>query len=575
MTVAALAEKHVASYTLLIDGQPVAQEFADRVREVRVVSSLASPDVCTAKILFPKPRKAGDPWAIDRMPFEIGKNLQVKLGDKGSTTPSALFTGDIVTIEPEYGESGVQVQIRALDAAHKLFRARHVRSFQNQTVSDVVSKVCGEAGLPVQCDASGGPLDYVQQSNETDWDFITRLGDRIGFEMVVIGGRAKFRKPANDPAPVQLEYPQPLIKFHPRVTAIQQVDSVRVLAFDPKTKSVIDSTKSTPALLPNIGIKRDAVRANFKGDKILVATQPVADAQQAGQVAQGLLDRMSNQYVTADGLAAGNPKIRAGATLEIKGVGTRFGGTYRVHTAIHSLKGGAVYETHFTNAPNYTIAGMLGGGNGSGGGAPSFGSQLVLAKVTNNNDPDAMGRVRVWFPALGDGNEGTWARVVGVSAGKERGMMMMPQPDEEVLVGFEHGDVARPYVIGSLFNGKDTPGEQIAAKDGSFGLRSDEQLVTNSKKATELTSEDTFAAKSAKAMTLTSDQTLDVKATQNGSFKADQGLELKGGMQVTISTDGSQLKIQAPSGMLEISAANLKLSATGMVQISGSQIMLG
>ena len=117
--------------------------------------------------------------------------------------------------------------------------------------------------------------------------------------------------------------------------------------------------------------------------------------------------------------------------------------------------------------------------------------------------------------------------------------------------------------------------EVIAAKDGSFGLRSDEKLVTNSMKATELTSEDTFALKSTKAMTLDSDQTLDVHATQNGSFKADQGLELKGGMQVTISTDGSQLKIQAPSGMLEISAANLKLSATGMVQISGSQIMLG
>ena len=41
---------------------------------------------------------------------------------------------------------------------------------------------------------------------------------------------------------------------------------------------------------------------------------------------------------------------------------------------------------------------------------------------------------------------------------------MLPQPDEEVLVGFENGDTRRGYVLGSLFNGKDKPGDDLASQ---------------------------------------------------------------------------------------------------------------
>ncbi len=41
-------------------------------------------------------------------------------------------------------------------------------------------------------------------------------------------------------------------------------------------------------------------------------------------------------------------------------------------------------------------------------------------------------------------------------AGKDYGMVWMPQVDDEVLVAFEHGDSSRPFVIGGLWNGTDT-----------------------------------------------------------------------------------------------------------------------
>jgi uncharacterized protein involved in type VI secretion and phage assembly len=82
---------------------------------------------------------------------------------------------------------------------------------------------------------------------------------------------------------------------------------------------------------------------------------------------------------------------------------------------------------------------------------------VVVGVVTNNQDPDGMGRVKVKFPWLNDQDESHWARVCTLMAGKERGVYFLPEIDDEVLVAFEHGDRRCPYVLGALWNGKDTP----------------------------------------------------------------------------------------------------------------------
>ena len=85
-------------------------------------------------------------------------------------------------------------------------RSRRVRTFQNQTSSDIVAKIVQEAGFTAECDASGEPHEFMQQDNETDWDFIWRLADRVGFEFVVEDRTAHFRKPPAEGA-IELEWP--------------------------------------------------------------------------------------------------------------------------------------------------------------------------------------------------------------------------------------------------------------------------------------------------------------------------------------------------------------------------------
>ncbi|TFG42796.1 MAG: phage tail protein [Bacteroidia bacterium] len=89
--------------------------------------------------------------------------------------------------------------------------------------------------------------------------------------------------------------------------------------------------------------------------------------------------------------------------------------------------------------------------------------------VTNNQDPDKMGRIKIQFPWFSDENETDWVRIATPMAGAERGMLFLPEVEDEVLVAFENGDINRPYVIGALWNGKAAPPETNS--DGKNNIR--------------------------------------------------------------------------------------------------------
>ena len=228
----ATTEKHVALYTVLVDGAQIDEELVRRIREIRVQNYLRLPDMCTFTASFPK-GQPGQDEPIDRQPFEIGKKVEIQLGARESLTMTTLFKGEIVTLEPRFGSGGVELLVRGFDHSHVLLRSRRVRTFQNQTSSDIVSKILKEAGFSAECDSSGEPHEFVQQNNETDWDFIWRLADRVGFEFTMEDQIGMFRKPTPEGA-IELEWPTGLRSFNPRVTAIQQVQEVTLLAQDPR-----------------------------------------------------------------------------------------------------------------------------------------------------------------------------------------------------------------------------------------------------------------------------------------------------------------------------------------------------
>jgi uncharacterized protein involved in type VI secretion and phage assembly len=480
-----------------------------------------------------------------------------------------VFSGEIATIAPQFEAEGCVLAVRGYDVSHKLNRSRKTRTFQDMTASDIAAKIIGEAGLPQVVEATSDVHPFEQQSNETDWDFLWRLAARVSYELVCAEGKIHFRRPGEAAgAPVKLEWGQDLRAFHPRATAVAQVETVTVSGWDPKAKRRVTANAQSAKLDSKIGLDRNKVAQDLGGGAIGVADQIVTSQGEADALAQSTLDRLANAWLQAEGVCRGNPKVRAGSKVQITGVGARFGGEYLVTKSTHSIRGEKGYETHFeiSGRSRRTLVDLL---------TPKPRSeqqlnQLVVGVVTNNDDPEKMGRVRVKFPWLDERQEGWWARVASLSATGKRGMMMMPLVDDEVVVGFEQGDPRRPFVLGSLWNGPGKP-ESLAANggkpDGSFNLRSD-------KKVSIVSGED---------MSITSEAKLDTKATSDTTLQTDGKLAIAG--------NGSEISITGPAGSVVIkadgsitikgsritvdAAAQLTLQSSGIVSVKGSQVMLG
>ena len=90
------------------------------------------------------------------------------------------------------------------------------------------------------------------------------------------------------------------------------------------------------------------------------------------------------------------------------------------------------------------------------------------ALVSDVKDPDGMGRVKVKLPWLSPDDESNWARIASPMAGNDRGLFLLPEVDDEVLVCFEQGDVRVPYILGGLWNGKDAPPETMDGAGNNY-----------------------------------------------------------------------------------------------------------
>ena len=115
----------------------------------------------------------------------------------------------------------------------------------------------------------------------------------------------------------------------------------------------------------------------------------------------------------------------------------------------------------------------------------------MVAQVSDANDPQEQGRVKLTFPWLSDTYVSDWARTVQPGAGKDRGAMVLPEVGDEVLVLFEQGDIRRPYVLGGLYNGVDTaPTGRPDLIDGSSGAINRRSLVSRRGHRIDLIDED-------------------------------------------------------------------------------------
>lgn len=186
------------------------------------------------------------------------------------------------------------------------------------------------------------------------------------------------------------------------------------------------------------------------------------------------------------------------------------------------------------------------------------------ALVTDVQDPDGQGRVRVSLPFVNE-QEGpaaaAWARLATFMAGNNRGSWFIPEVNDEVLVAFLAGDARHPVVIGALWNGVDAAPETM---DAGNNLRS-----ITSRSGHRLCFDDTVAAGKVILETqgghrLELDDTLGGTVTVRHSNGASITIDAIG--KVTVSAV-SEVAITAPAGMT-VTAPTLRVQAA-MTDFSG------
>jgi uncharacterized protein involved in type VI secretion and phage assembly len=196
---------------------------------------------------------------------------------------------------------------------------------------------------------------------------------------------------------------------------------------------------------------------------------------------------------------------------------------------------------------------------------------VALALVTNNNDPEGLGRVKLKYPWREDGQDSFWARIAVTMAGNERGTFFLPEVGDEVLVAFDKGDVAHPYVIGALWNGKDKPPAGNADGDNNtrrIQSRSGHQITLFDKAGKESVEVKTHGGHTV----LMDDSSGAAKVAIKDSTGSNSIVIDSAKNTITIES-GLGLKLKAQS--IEIEAGTtLKLQASGTLTIKGALVQI-
>jgi len=536
-----VTEKPLLSHFFItIDGQDAPDDLMNSLIEVTVEDSILLPDMFAIRLHDPRLH-----W-VDSGTLAEGKVIEISAVSQDGGRPEKLITGEVTAVEPEFREDGVPaLTIQGYDRSHRLHRGRHTRSFVQMMDSDIAQKIAQEEGLKAQVDPTRQVHEYVFQNNESNMGFLYARAVRIGYELYVRDRTLHFCRPGDDDGPT-LEWGVDLRSFRPRLTTAQQESEVVVRGWDPSEKREIVGRVTEGKGSPEIGERRSgsqvASQAFQKDGKLLVVNRPVGNQREAEGLAQAIFDELASSFVKARGVASGNPQLRAGKVVTVDAVGDRFSGRYHLTATTHSYRA-EDYATifHVTGKHPRTLCQFLDGQEAGELGA-------VVGIVTNNDDPEGMGRVKVRYPWLAEDEESAWARVVSFMAGRDRGALFLPEVNDEVLLAFDHGNVHCPYVLGALWNGEDKPPESNrAVLDGSGQVV---QRIIKSRAGHTILLDDTGGGggitivdragnqividSGSNAMTIAVQGNLDINARGRVTIKGDAGVEISSSANVDV-----------------------------------------
>ena len=394
----------------------------------------------------------------------LGKDIKLKIStEQGHKNEFNEIITQISASKTD-GPMGGDIVISAESPDILLDDGEHCRSFEEKTLEKIIKQVLKDYQFDtknIKPEKSKEASPYTVQYKESSYAFINRLAAKKGEWFFFNGTDLVFG--ALPSKSVELQYGKDLFHFDFSL----KLDDLKFKysAYDYLNQEVISSDSGDQKVSK---MSDQAKIAYDQSEKLYKhATHSLYNHSLSESDAQGHLDSrvklikssQASGFVSLNG-TSDNPNLILGCEVKIKETIRKEDrkekkvehGSYIITSLSHSCDRTGNYQNSFTaipadiEVPPFTTPHAI----------PFCETQS--AKVMDNNDPEAMGRIRVQFAWQQEENTvSPWIRIITPHSGLEKGIYFIPEIDDEVLVAFEGGNAEKPYVMGSLYHGQAKP----------------------------------------------------------------------------------------------------------------------
>ena len=426
-----------------LDGAPLAPVARRALGECLVRQALSLPSLC--ELVFFDP-------VLDGGGFEgLRPGAALRAAVEGESV--TLFDGEITAVNHRFGpDGGRELRVRAYDRLHRLRTRQVVRTHVDMNLADLARQFVTDLDVDVQAADAGPVWPLLVQYWQSDFDLLRETAERSGSYFYLHDGVLQLLSlDGLEDTAIALALGHSLVEAEVDVNADGACREVETLAWDPWLATPRSGQATRARSGREVNAEADPAATGGEPRRIL-AGRALQDDREAEALAQAELDRRTANEVVFTGVANGNPALRPGARVEVRGLAPAVSGRYVLTQAVHRIDRRHGYLSELDTAvPVSTPSARL--------------SQVSYGVVNDVADPAGLGRVRVTLPGFADVLS-AWLEVLLPAAGRDKGIIALPDVGDHVLVLFADGDPAQGVVLGGLY-GEQTPPDDAGVMAGA------------------------------------------------------------------------------------------------------------